>query len=189
MSFSSIYHRIPSGSLLRRLAQDEGGASAIEFALVAIPLLMFIFGIIGYGLFFLNQTWLKYSVDSAARIVRTGELNTAGAKGAPITVGEFQSRVCSYAKPVLDCGKISVLVTHASNWSGITPPSCTGSGGDMSGSTGASGDALTKYTGGASEVVLVTACYRWDLAAKLPYLTLPSILAASTAFKTEPYSN
>jgi Flp pilus assembly protein TadG len=172
-----------------RLLKNDEGATAVEFGLVALPFLMFIVAVIGFGMFFLNTTWLKYAVDSATRIIRTGELGSAGAKGAPITVAEFQNRVCDYAAPVINCSKMRVLVTHATTWAGIAPPSCTKAGGNLTDSTGASKDALTTYTGGASEVVLVTVCYQWDLATQLPFLKLPSVLSASTAFKSEPYSN
>ena len=64
----------------------------------------------------------------------------------------------------------------------------------MVGSTGESGELISKYAGGASEVVLVTLCYQWDLANNFKFLKLgsgpdgsgPAIIQASTAFKTEP---
>ena len=66
--------------------------------------------------------------------------------------------------------------------------------GNMVGSTGSTGELINKYSGSASEVVLVTVCYKWDLAQQFPFLQLgsgggsgPAIIQAATAFKSEPY--
>ncbi|MCZ7596433.1 MAG: pilus assembly protein [Hyphomicrobium sp.] len=44
------------GSVPRRLLHDDGGAAAIEFALVALPFLLFILGLLGMGLYYLAGT-------------------------------------------------------------------------------------------------------------------------------------
>ena len=66
--------------------------------------------------------------------------------------------------------------------------------GNMVGSTGSTGELINKYSGSASEVVLVTVCYEWDLAQHFKFLKLgsgdgsgPAIIQAATAFKSEPY--
>jgi hypothetical protein len=67
----------------------------------------------------------------------------------------------------------------------------------MVASTGNSGDSIVDFTGGASEVVLITLCYEWDLARSFSFLKLgtgadgagSAILQATTAFRTEPYSS
>jgi hypothetical protein len=66
----------------------------------------------------------------------------------------------------------------------------------MSASTGGTEDSLYDYTGGSSQVVLVTLCYQWDLAKSFSFLKLgagsdgagAAIMQATTAFRTEPYS-
>jgi hypothetical protein len=171
------------------LRNDEGVA-AIEFAIVALPFFLFVFGIIGIGLYFLASTSLEYGAQSAARKVRTGQAN----KG-DMTVGEFKELVCEAAGTYINCGKLGVLVQHGATWSQVAPQSCTDSKGAMVGSTGQSGEPIAKYTGGASEVVLVTLCYQWDLANNFKFLKLgsgsdgsgPAIIQASAAFKTEPW--
>ena len=171
------------------LRNDEGVA-AIEFAIVALPFFLFVFSIIGIGLYFLASTSLEYGAESAARKVRTGEAD----KG-DMTVGEFKQLVCDAAGTYINCSKLAVLVQHAATWGGVVPQSCTDSNGGMVGSTGAPGEAISKYAGGASEVVLVTLCYQWELANSFKFLKLgsgsdgsgPAIIQASTAFKTEPW--
>ena len=56
---------------------------AVEFALVALPFLLFVLGIVGMGLYFLASTSLEYGVEAAARKIRTGEAD----KG-DMTVGD-----------------------------------------------------------------------------------------------------
>lgn len=180
----------------RRLLTNDDGASAIEFGMVGLPFLLFVLGIIGFGLFFLNTSFLQYGVESAARKIRTGEYKTAGENGV-MTVDEFRKLACSAASPVIDCSKMSVLIQHGTDWSGIMPIACVDANGDMSVSTGSKEDDLSQYAGEASEVVLVTLCYKWDLADSFSFLKLgsgadgsgPAILQAATAFKSEPYTN
>ena len=54
---------------LRRLAADQRGASAVEFALVAVPLLMLIFGTIEYGRLMWTRQALQESAIAGARCV------------------------------------------------------------------------------------------------------------------------
>ena len=186
----------PTSRTVRRLTANEDGAAAIEFALVGLPFLLFIFGIIGFGLYFLNSSYLEHGVKTASRKILTGELRTAGADGNPMTVGEFRKLVCDASEPVIDCSKLSVMVQHATDWYGLTPRSCVDGDGNMAGSSGEDGELLSKYAGDASQVVLVTVCYKWDLADTLSFLKLgsgadgsgPAIMQAAMAFKSEPYS-
>lgn len=187
-------HHHGSSSLLR----DENGASAVEFAMLALPFFLFILAIIGYGLYFFTGTWLDYAVESASRKIRTGEVNTAGSQRSDkqMTVDEFRQLVCQDGQPAIDCGKLSVIVQHASDWSGISPQSCTDGNGKMTGSTGSGSDVLSQYSGEASDVVLVTACYQWDLGSQFSFLKLagdggnggPVIMQSASAFKSEPYN-
>jgi hypothetical protein len=170
--------------------RNEDGVAAIEFAIVALPFFLFVFGIIGIGLYFLASTSLEYGVETAARKIRTGEAD----KG-DMSVSQFKELVCKSASSYIDCGKLAVVVQHAATWSGVSPQSCTDSNGDMVGSTGSSGEMISKYAGGASEVVLVTLCFKWDLANSFQFLKLgtgadgsgPAIIQASAAFKSEPF--
>lgn len=60
-------------TLLRRLAREQSGATAIEFALVLPMLSMMILGSIWVGLLVLTVSSLDYSVQSAARCSAVNE--------------------------------------------------------------------------------------------------------------------
>lgn len=57
----------PRGGRVLSLLRDRGGASALEFGLVALPLLAFLFGIIETGRLLWIQNALHYAVQAAAR--------------------------------------------------------------------------------------------------------------------------
>lgn len=170
---------------------DNRGAAAIEFAIVALPFFLFLFSIIGISLYFFTTSALEHGVEAASRKIRTGQAQ----KGA-LTVGDFRKMVCDEVGSYIDCDKLSVLMQHASTWSGVSPAKCVDEDGNLAASTGSADDALIDYSGEASEVVLVTLCYKWDLAASMSFLNLgsgtggsgPAIVQAATAFRTEPYS-
>ena len=171
--------------------KNEQGTSAVEFGIVALPFFLFTLGLIGVGLYFFTMSSLSYGVEAAARQIRTGQ-----AQKAALSVGEFKNLVCLAAGSYINCNKLTVLVQSGDNWTDISPQACVNSNNVQSPSTGSSSDAISTYTGVASEVVLVTLCYQWDLAQSFSFLKLgknadgtgSAIVQAATAFRTEPYS-
>lgn len=163
----------------------------MEFAIVAIPFFMLLFGIIVIGLYFFTYSALEDGVERAARKIRTGEAQTTN-----VTVDGFKQLVCTQAGSYIDCNKLRVVVQSADTWAGITPQPCLDAQGNLVASTGSATEKVSKYTGNASQVVLVTLCYQWDLAQSFGFLHLgansdgsgAAILQAATAFRTEPYS-
>jgi Flp pilus assembly protein TadG len=174
-----------------RWVRDERGASAVEFAIVATPFFLFTLGLIGLGLFFFTMSSLEYGVEAAARQIRTGQ-----AQKTALTVNQFKNLVCNAAGSYINCNKLSVIIQSGANWSDISPQACVDSKNNMVGSTGSAADPVATYTGTASEVVLITLCYQWDLAQSFSYLKLgknadgsgSAVVQAATAFRTEPYS-
>jgi Flp pilus assembly protein TadG len=174
-------------SLLRRWRSDSRGATAIEFAFVATPFLMFAMGIVGIGLHFFTQDSVEHAVEAASRKIRTGQAQKEGK-----TLADFRQMVCDETAGYVDCSKLSVHVQTGNNWADIDPQNCL-TNGLLSPSTGTGTDPLANYSGGASAVVLVTACYEWTLAGELPFLHLgtmsngSALMQAVTTFRTEPY--
>jgi Flp pilus assembly protein TadG len=73
-----------TGILRRDKRRDEGGASAVEFALVLPVLIMLVFGAIQYGLYFWSMQGGSSAVREAAR---------RGAVGQLVTCTEFRNYV------------------------------------------------------------------------------------------------
>lgn len=170
----------------RRLAADEQGATAVEFAMVGTPFLMLLFGIISVGLYFFTTFTLENAVEEASRLIRTGQAQESG-----MTAAQFKTEICNRVPRFVDCsGKLRVNVQKFTGFGSITATSCTDNGGNLVEA------ASTAFQPGASgDIVLVTVCYEWELGGKIPYLQLgdmangSTLIQAATTFKTEPYSN
>ncbi len=183
--------RTPSRGVLGRFRQDKRGTTAIEFAIVGLPFLMFCFGVMGYGLYFFTNTALEYSVESESRKIRTGQAQTAA-----LTQAGFKTKICQAAGTFLDCSgagdKLKVHIQSSANWAGIAPTPCV-SNGSLTASAATGASQVSAASGGARQVVLVTVCYEWTLAKSLPFLLLgnmgngSSAIQAVATFRTEPY--
>ncbi len=180
-----------------RFQKDEGGSTAIEFAAVIGPFLFLLFGIMSVGFYFFVVFSLENAVESAARVIRTGQ---AQSMSPPMTTAQFKQRVCDALPDFMkgsDCtnNKIRVNVQNFAGYGSITTPSCLDGGGSLIPS------ANQVYSpGAANAVVLVSVCYEWELSkamANIPYWISPAaakmnngstLVQASAAFTTEPYN-
>lgn len=183
----------PLFKLLGRLRRDAQGSLALEFAMVSMPFLLFCFSIMGYGAYFFTATSLEFRVETAARLIRTGQAQTSG-----LSQAAFKQKICNPGDPlnpaarIVDCSKLNVHVQSAATWAAIAPTPCL-SGGSLTASGAAGAAPVSGTSGGAGQVVVVTACYEWSLAQAMPFLMLSnmtsgsSIIQAVATFRTEPY--
>ena len=74
---------------LRRLVKASNGVETIEFALVSIPLLLFLLGVIEFARLYWTQSELQYAAEAAARCATTNccALGPAACLGATGTAG------------------------------------------------------------------------------------------------------
>lgn len=84
--------------------RTDRGASAVEFALVMVPLLLVIAGIVNFGLVFAQQLALDNSVRAGAR---AGVVDRGTAAPTPITVATDQWNSTAMARSQTD--PISVI--------------------------------------------------------------------------------
>ena len=172
---------------LRQLQRDEHGTAAIEFAIVSVPFFMMIFALIGISAYFFVFTSLDRGMDKMSRQVRTGE-------AAGMTVSSFKQGVCDNAGGWIECPKVQVFVQSNADWSTVTPQSCLNSAGQVVTNTANGTDLITKYSGGASDVVVVTTCYKWALPAQIPFFRFGNMsdgsmmMQSTTALRSEPYA-
>jgi len=166
--------------LAGRFARAERGATAVEFALVAIPFLMLVFAIIELGLVFLVSLTLESAVIDAGRTIRTGQVQTTGG-----TADTFKTSVCNRMSWLgsqcssalsVDVRVFSDYATTNSSNSNTTVPT-----------------SMNWNPGTAGSIVLVRAYYTWPLITPLLNTGLQSsngkkIIYAATAFTNEPYT-
>lgn len=83
-----------------RRAAGEGGAAAVEFALVSIPLLVLLFGMVQYGFYFWAMQGGSDIARSAARMA---------AVGRPETCAEFRADVAAQVDDMVGSGDSAVI--------------------------------------------------------------------------------
>jgi Flp pilus assembly protein TadG len=179
--------------LVGRCRRDESGATAIEFAIVALPFLMLLFGIMSVCLFYFANFSIENAVWLASRSIRTGQMQTSqGAYSGATTDADrkalFKKAMCALAPTFTDClSKAVVIVQSNANFASISEPSCT-SGGSL-----ISDGSAAFNPGSGSSVVLVTVCYPWKWGGKLPLFKMGNLkdgsllMQASVSFRSEPY--
>jgi Flp pilus assembly protein TadG len=87
----SLRHKIRAAGVVRRFLGAREGATAVEFALIALPFFMLLFGTMQLGLLFMASTTIEAATVTAARTIRTGQLQTSGGN----TAAAFKSAICS----------------------------------------------------------------------------------------------
>jgi Flp pilus assembly protein TadG len=157
-----------------RLAATQSGSTLVEFAIVVLPFLLLLMGAFDIGFYYWGTQELENATAYGARLVRTGQVQTAGLNQA-----ELKAEICGKTVVLVGCGsRLRVDVRSAQSLANITPPSPLTNGGALK------GDADFVYSpGGASDVVLISAFFNWRLLLK------PSdyILRASTVTRNEPF--
>jgi Flp pilus assembly protein TadG len=162
--------------------RNSSGATALEFAMVAGPFLLLLFGILGVGLVFLANMTLENAVAQGARLIRTGEAQSQGFDAA-----KFKTEVCKYLTAPLSCGGLKLDVSSGPTFAGS----------DLTNPLDSSGNLKSEFNyapGVGGQVVRVQAFYEWDRLATLPQALRLSnmqngnlLLKATQAFRNEPF--
>lgn len=170
--------------------KNEDGATAIEFGMVAAPFFILVFMLIGFAIYFFVMNSLEKGMDQTSRLVRTGQ-----AQKTDMTVNDFKQGVCTNAGDWIKCNKVQVFVQKFADWESIAPQACLNSAGAQATNGASGGEMIAKYSGAASDIVVVTTCYKWEFAQRIPYVRIGNMsdgsmmMQASTAFRTEPFDN
>jgi Flp pilus assembly protein TadG len=171
-------------ALLGRFRTDRSGASALEFAIVATPLILLLLAIIEVGLVYFANFALENATAQGARLIRTGQAQAKGFDAAA-----FKKEVCKHLTAPISCAGLKLDVRHFSSFGSST----------MSEPLDANFNLKTSFPydpGQGEDVVIVRSFYEWPLAAKLPEaIGLGNmsngnrLLSASQAFRNEPFKN
>lgn len=167
------------GRAAARFSRAEDGATAVEFALVAIPFLMLIFAMIELGLVFLVSLTLENAVIDVGRTIRTGELQTSGG-----TADSFKTAVCDKMS-WLGSGCAGALSIDVRTFADFASSNTSATNPTMP-------DTMAWNPGAAGSIVLIRAYYAWPLVTPLMRTGLQSangkrIIYAAAAFANEPY--
>ena len=126
--------RTAQPALMRRWRQDESGATSIEFAIVAMPFVLLLFGLMSVCLYYFADFSIENATWQAARAMRTGQLQQSqGAYAGAVTNADrkqiFKKAFCDRAPLFLDCiTKVVVIVQSNTGFGSITQPNCASNG-------------------------------------------------------------
>ncbi|WP_162998095.1 TadE/TadG family type IV pilus assembly protein [Brevundimonas lutea] len=169
----------------RRVARMKRreGATAVEFAMVALPFFFMMFAVLELGLVFVLDTTLENAVIDTGRLVRTGQAQASG-----MTRTQFEEKVCERMTVFASgCGdQLDLDVRIIPQFGGANPPEPI-----IDGEFDSTG--LRFESGEAGDIILVSAWYRHPLLT--PFLSQAlarmdgntAVLTATTAFKNEPF--
>jgi Flp pilus assembly protein TadG len=174
-----------SYGLLAQFARKDQGVTAIEFGFVGAPFLYLLLVIFEMGMMLFTEYTMENGTAEAARLIRTGQVQTEGTSAA-----DFKQVVCEQVV-FLDCeSKLYVDVRK------YTPSSISS---DSDGNKEISDDISVGAQfdpGGPGDVVVVRVYYDWQLF--MPHIPGMAgfsnlennrrLLAATFAFMNEPYS-
>lgn len=184
---------------LRRFIRSRDGATAIEFALLAIPYFVILFAVLETFIAFTAEQMVTNAVDTLARKMRTGQITAANT-----TSQQFRQAFCNEISIIIACSSTEVAtpsklfldVQTFSSFSAIPttiPRISSAPYADLD-------TTALKYTpGGKSTINMVRAYYRWEVITDIvrPFLSsvhpadgsMPSIylMVATAAFQNENY--
>lgn len=182
--------RVPRGGR-RSWRRNDDGMAAVEFGIVAMPFFLMIMGIMSTGLQFFTQSSIENGVETASRMILTGQAQTSS---PPMNMQTFRNNICSRAGPFINCDSahLSIIIKSWPNWASLQAQSCI-SGGGLTPSSGNDTALVSATSGAPGDIVLVTVCYKWDMAKGMPtYMPVKfsdgsALMQATVAFRTEPY--
>lgn len=188
------------------LFKSSEGATAIEFAMLAIPFLMIVFATFETFIAFTGEQVITNAVDTMARKVRTGQITFDTSRTPHWTETQFRQEFCKEISVMVTCStteastpkKLFIDLEQVNNFSDIptTIPLIKTNG-------GASYDLDTSQIkfnpGGAGKINMLRAYYRWPIMTDLvrPYISnirpegatsgSEFLIVATTAFLNEDY--
>lgn len=166
--------------LCRTWLRKENGTTAIEFSMLLIPFLMLSFGIIELALMYTTANLLEGATGSAARLIRTGQLQQSGSADP---ASDFRTAMCEFATAIIDCNDIVIEVSVLNSYADYTPPVYDADGNMISGGFDA---------GGSNDRILIRAAYRYEMITPIvgPLLsgnTGSRLFVSTIVLQIEPY--
>lgn len=168
-----------------QFASDKRGLAAVEFALIAIPFFLLIFGLLEVCVIFIMSSVLEHGASEVAREIRTGQLQQAG-----VSEADFKTKLCGELFNLMSCD--SKLHTDVATFTSFAT---TGNPSPIDPTTRDLNDTFGYSLGAQNEIVVVRVFYEWDLL--IPIMSAPlanmsgnrRLLQATVAFRNEPFGN
>lgn len=183
---------------LARLPHDVSGAAAVEFGLVAIPFLALLGATVQIALLTWAQQNLDFTFQRAARMVFTGQSQTANA-GSGANAAAMLTLICDDkcgptsldgASTVYNCSGVKIDLKLGTSFAGTAFPSPI----DPATRTWATGFGTNQICAPPGSIVIATAAFAFPLHLRLWNAGLSSFadgdvpLQPTAVFRTERYT-
>ena len=170
--------------IFKRWKRNSDAVVAIEFALLAMPLLTLILGIFELSMFFASGSVMEGASAEAARIIRTGQVQASANPE-----DEFEQELCARVGSMLDCGKLQYEVIKISDGTFLTAENTQPQFDNQ-------GNLIPQpfNAGHSSDVVIIRTYYKWTF--MVPFLSVLltgdpnknwATHMSTVVIKTEPY--
>jgi len=177
--------RLAAARRVRQLLRREDGAAAVEFGLVAAPFLALMFAILETAIVFFAGQALETAVADSARLIMTGQAQSQG-----FDATAFKNAVCQKIYGLFNCqAGVQVDVRTFTSFNNVTLPTPLDANGNLQSQN------MSYQPGGPGSIVVVRLFYQYPVYVNLLGFNLSNagggtrLLAATSAFRNEPYSN
>jgi len=183
-AFSGLAFRHRAGRLLSRLIANERGATTIEFAFVAAPLMALLMAIVVTSTVYFAQQGLETAAEATARVLMTGQAQSSGYSAA-----QLKQAACTALPPFLSCENLLVDVQSAATFSAVSTAAPT----ITYDSNGAVSNSFSYTPGNAGDIVVIRLMYIWKVPTGplgFDVATLGNgkrLLITTSVAKTEPF--
>jgi Flp pilus assembly protein TadG len=170
--------------------RGQRGSAAVEFALIATPFFLLLFGLFEIMMIFFVQTTLESAVSEESRKIKTGQANA----GAGIDAATFKANICARMMGIISCNdRLFVMVQNQPATGSLPSP--------LNDPTILASPPYQQNTA-AGSIVVVRAFYMWQMftpgisnalsntTSSGPNGDLGSgnrMLVATSAFRNEPF--
>lgn len=182
-TFSGRVSRI----LARMHREGRSGSAAVEFAMIAPILFLFLCGIIETGVLFFANGALQDATDTTARMVRTGQLS------GPITATVLKTNICAAISNLISTSSctanLQVDLRSYSDFPATSYTAITNPNGSLNTAQ------MTVQSTATCQVILMRSFYPWTIMTPLMTTLLENmpngqrLLTAAAAFRAEPYTS
>lgn len=172
--------------LVKRMARNEQGVTAVEFGMVALPFIVLIIALLETALVHMTTLDLENAVKDASRDIRTGQ-----AQIEALSADQFKELVCDKVVLISLCETTPDLVIDVRSYEGFEGISMDPS--DVYDEDGNFIGGENFSMGSALKVVVVRAYYRMELVAQMPEIGLANagphhrMINAMAVFRNEPF--
>jgi Flp pilus assembly protein TadG len=170
--------------LVRRFAAQREAGTTVEFALLAAPFMAALFAILQTALIFFAGQTLEAAASSSARLILTGQAQTAG-----WTAAQFKTQVCNQIHGIFNCS--AGVYVDVETYSSFAAANL-----GLPIANGIFNTAALNYNpGGPGDIVMLRLYYQYPVFVNLLGLNLSDVtggydlFAATAIFKNEPYAS